>query len=68
MPQQNYPQVETTNKLLDAYGGEPHDLLISPLLHDGVLQKAKRVYITECGMDTLRDDARLMKENLESLK
>ncbi|KAJ6023947.1 hypothetical protein N7540_004744 [Penicillium herquei] len=48
----------------DAYGVPPSDPYGSCLLHPklGLLDK---VYIAECGLDTLRDDARLMKEVLE---
>ena len=56
------------DKLLDAYEGKPLDKFVSPLLHKNILNGLKRVYMTECGADTLRDDARLMKENLESLQ
>jgi versiconal hemiacetal acetate esterase len=47
-----------------AYGVPPSDPYGSSLLHSrlGLLNK---VYIAECCLDTLRDDARLMKEVLE---
>lgn len=49
----------------DAYGASPTDQYASCLLHPKLGQLA-RVYIAECGTDTLRDDARLMKEVLEN--
>ncbi|KAL2128587.1 hypothetical protein VTI74DRAFT_8954 [Chaetomium olivicolor] len=49
---------------LDAYGSHPRHTYLSVLLHPR-LDTLRRVYITECGADTLRDDARLMKESLE---
>ncbi|KAK9426785.1 hypothetical protein SUNI508_00312 [Seiridium unicorne] len=48
----------------DAYGADPEDPYLSVLLHEK-LKGLKKVYITEGGADTLRDDARLMKEALE---
>lgn len=48
----------------DAYGPSPDDKYTSCLLHPN-LKQLKKVYIAECGLDTLRDDAVLMKEALE---
>jgi len=50
---------------LDAYGASPKDKQVSVLLHPktGALPN---VYITAAGHDTLRDDARLMREQLET--
>ncbi|KAL4890671.1 alpha/beta hydrolase fold-domain-containing protein [Aspergillus ambiguus] len=50
---------------LDTYGATPEDQYFSPLLHPR-LKDLKKVYITESGCDTLRDDARLMKDVLEA--
>lgn len=47
------------------YAGPARDPYISPLLHPK-LKALPRTYITESGTDTLRDDARLMKEKLEA--
>ncbi|KAL3486863.1 Alpha/Beta hydrolase protein [Aspergillus germanicus] len=47
-----------------AYGAPPEDKYTSCLLHPR-LRELKKVYIAECGADTLRDDARLMKGKLE---
>ncbi|KAL3469645.1 Alpha/Beta hydrolase protein [Aspergillus californicus] len=44
---------------LDAYGAPVGDLYTSCLLHPRI-KELKRVYLAECGADTLRDDARLM--------
>lgn len=52
---------------LAEYGGEASDPYISPLLHSK-LRDLTRVYIAECGQDTLRDDARLLKTALEEAK
>jgi len=60
-------EVELANEDLDAYGAPPDDKYTSCLLHPE-LQHLRRAYIAECGTDTLRDDARLMKEKLETLK
>ncbi|KAK4175380.1 Alpha/Beta hydrolase protein [Triangularia setosa] len=49
---------------LGTYGGAPEDPYLSVLLHPR-LGDLKRVYMTESGADTLRDDARLMKDSLE---
>ncbi|KAL4798523.1 Alpha/Beta hydrolase protein [Aspergillus venezuelensis] len=49
---------------LGAYGAGPDDKYTSCLLHPD-LNRLKKVYIAECGADTLRDDARLMKEALK---
>ncbi|KAK4656794.1 hypothetical protein QC762_207320 [Podospora pseudocomata] len=49
---------------LDTYGGAPEDPYLSVLLHPR-LGDLKKVYVTESGADTLRDDARLMKDSLE---
>ncbi|KAF9887233.1 hypothetical protein FE257_010361 [Aspergillus nanangensis] len=48
---------------LETYGALPEDQYFSPLLHPR-LNRLKKVYLTESGADTLRDDARLMKEAL----
>ncbi|RDW65638.1 alpha/beta hydrolase [Aspergillus mulundensis] len=48
----------------ETYGAPPDDIYTSCLLHPKINQ-LKRVYIAECGADTLRDDAVLMKEALE---
>lgn len=48
----------------ELYGPSPVDPYASCLLHSQ-LRKLKKVYIAECGTDTLRDDARLMKEELD---
>lgn len=48
----------------EAYGAPPDDKYTSCLLHPN-LKQLKKVYIAECGLDTLRDDAVLMKEALE---
>lgn len=48
----------------ELYGPPPFDIHASCLLHPQ-LRKLKKVYIAECGTDTLRDDARLMKEELD---
>lgn len=50
---------------LEAYGPSPDDAYFSPLLHPR-LGELKKVYMTESGADTLRDDARLMKQALEA--
>lgn len=58
--------VNTNSAMLafwDAYGN-PNDKYANPLLHDN-LKALFKVYITCAGHDTLRDDARLMKEVLE---
>ncbi|KAL3462626.1 Versiconal hemiacetal acetate esterase [Aspergillus heterothallicus] len=47
-----------------AYAAPPADRYTSCLLHPR-LRELKKVYIAECGADTLRDDARLMREALE---
>ncbi|KAJ5483349.1 hypothetical protein N7530_002595 [Penicillium desertorum] len=49
---------------LDSYAPPPADKYFSVLLHPR-LKDLKKVYIVECGTDTLRDDARLMKGALE---
>ncbi|KAL4758052.1 alpha/beta hydrolase [Aspergillus foveolatus] len=49
----------------DAYGAPANDIYTSCLLHPR-LGQLKKVYIAECGADTLRDDARLMKDALEN--
>ncbi|KAL4808016.1 Alpha/Beta hydrolase protein [Aspergillus unguis] len=49
---------------LDAYGAPPDDIYTSVLLHPK-LNQLKKVYLAECGADTLRDDARLLKEELD---
>lgn len=49
----------------DAYAAPPTDPYASCLLHPE-LRQLPRVYIAECGADTLRDDARLMKDALET--
>ncbi|KAL4919157.1 Alpha/Beta hydrolase protein [Aspergillus aurantiobrunneus] len=48
----------------EAYAAPVDDKYTSCLLHPK-LNCLKKVYIAECGADTLRDDARLMKEALE---
>lgn len=48
----------------NAYDAHPEDPYLSVLLHEE-LKGLKKVYITEAGADTLRDDARLMKGALE---
>lgn len=50
---------------LDGYGAPPDNKYTSCLLHPR-LKGLQRVYIAECGADTLRDDAQLFKERLES--
>ncbi|PYI01509.1 alpha/beta-hydrolase [Aspergillus sclerotiicarbonarius CBS 121057] len=50
----------------DVYGAPPEDRYVSGLLHPR-LGELRKVYIVECGMDTVRDDARLMKGRLEEL-
>jgi versiconal hemiacetal acetate esterase len=50
--------------VLDAYGGDPKDPCVSPLLHPR-LKELPRVYMAVCGQDTLRDDGRLMREVLD---
>jgi versiconal hemiacetal acetate esterase len=47
------------------YATSATDPYFSPLLHPK-LKALPRTYITESGTDTLRDDARLMKEKLEA--
>lgn len=51
---------------LAAYNAPTSDPYLSVLLHPE-LKQLKRVYIVEGGADTLRDDARLMKEALETV-
>ncbi|EPE24258.1 alpha/beta-Hydrolase [Glarea lozoyensis ATCC 20868] len=48
----------------DAYGGDPKDPYVSPMLHTKI-KELPRVYMAVCGQDTLRDDGRLMKEVLD---
>ncbi|KAF1990417.1 alpha/beta-hydrolase [Aulographum hederae CBS 113979] len=48
----------------DAYGAPPKEKYVSVLLHDQIGQLPK-TYITCAGRDTLRDDARLLKEVLD---
>ncbi|KAL4908272.1 hypothetical protein BDW74DRAFT_188414 [Aspergillus multicolor] len=48
---------------LNSYGPLPDDVYFSVLLHPRI-GELKRVYIVECGADTLRDDARLMRDAL----
>jgi versiconal hemiacetal acetate esterase len=48
---------------LESYGAPPLDKYFSVLLHPR-LDDLKKVYIVECGTDTLRYDARLMREAL----
>jgi versiconal hemiacetal acetate esterase len=50
---------------IDAYGAPAKDKYANPLLHDRLSQLPK-VYMTCCDQDTLRDDARLMKDALQS--
>jgi acetyl esterase/lipase len=47
-----------------AFGADPTDKYASPLLHDRIKDLPK-VYLNCAGQDTLRDDARLMKELLD---
>ena len=54
------------NCFLESYDPPPHDKYFSVLLHPR-LNDLKKVYIVECGTDTLRDDARLMKGALEDV-
>ncbi|KAL5046734.1 hypothetical protein BDW71DRAFT_207219 [Aspergillus fruticulosus] len=59
--------INTTSAMMtyfETYGAPPEDIYTSCLLHPK-LGQLRRVYIAECGADTLRDDARLMKEVLE---
>ncbi|KAL4808306.1 Alpha/Beta hydrolase protein [Aspergillus unguis] len=49
---------------LDSYAPPPGDIYFSVLLHPRI-GELKRVYIVECGADTLRDDARLMRDALQ---
>ncbi|KAJ5214280.1 hypothetical protein N7449_001449 [Penicillium cf. viridicatum] len=51
---------------LDTYAPPPDDKYFSVLLHSR-LKDLKKVYIVECGADTLRDDSRLMKGALEEV-
>ncbi|KAI9371745.1 Alpha/Beta hydrolase protein [Aspergillus egyptiacus] len=51
----------------DAYGAPADDTYTSCLLHPRV-KELKKVYMAECGLDTLRDDARLMQRALEQLR
>lgn len=50
----------------EAYDAPADDKFTSCLLYPR-LKDLRRVYIAECSADTLRDDARLMKEELESV-
>ncbi|KAF2669342.1 alpha/beta-hydrolase [Microthyrium microscopicum] len=49
----------------DAYGSPAKDKYANPLLHDR-LAELPRTYITYCGQDTLRDDARLMIDEIKA--
>ena len=49
----------------DLHSAPLDDKYIWPLLHPN-LKALPRVYMNACGADTLRDDARLMKELLDS--
>ncbi|KAF2404502.1 hypothetical protein EJ06DRAFT_541041 [Trichodelitschia bisporula] len=49
----------------NAYGAPPTDKYASPLLHPKLAELPK-TYITCAGHDTLRDDARLMRAELEA--
>ncbi|KAL2839965.1 Alpha/Beta hydrolase protein [Aspergillus pseudoustus] len=51
---------------LDSYEPPVDDAYFSVLLHPRI-RELKKVYIVECGADTLRDDARLMKDALEDM-
>ncbi|KAL4876537.1 Alpha/Beta hydrolase protein [Aspergillus karnatakaensis] len=51
----------------NAYNAPSDDVYTSCLLHPK-LKELKKVYIAECGADTLRDDARLMKDALEKAR
>lgn len=48
----------------DTYGAPVDDKYTSCLLHPK-LNNLRKAYIAECGVDTLRDDGRLMREALE---
>jgi len=49
---------------IDTYGGSPTDPYVSPLLHKRIKDLPK-VYLVGAEMDTLRDDARLLKQYLD---
>ena len=49
----------------DLYGVPKDNIYIFSVLHPR-LKELPRVYMNACGADVLRDDARLMKELLES--
>ncbi|KAL2819422.1 Alpha/Beta hydrolase protein [Aspergillus granulosus] len=51
---------------LDSYGPPVDDVYFYVLLHPRI-RDLKKVYIVECGADTLRDDARLMRDALEGV-
>ena len=53
--------------LSDIYGAPADNKYASPLLHPR-LNELRRVYISTCGADTLRDDGRLLKDRLEQDK
>lgn len=57
----------TMQTFVGYYDPDPRDLYFSCLLHPR-LKDLNKVYIVECGADTLRDDARLMKQALEEVK
>lgn len=48
----------------DAYGGDPKDPYVSPLLHKRIKDLPK-TYVSVCTLDTLRDDGRLFKAKLD---
>ncbi|KAH6672064.1 arylacetamide deacetylase [Halenospora varia] len=58
---------EAMKMFADAYGGDPKDPYISPLLHPK-LKDLPRVYLAVAEMDTLRDDGRLLRDELEKQK
>ena len=49
---------------LDIYGAPERDPYANPILHPK-LKDLPKSYITGCGQDTLRDDARLMRDALK---
>ncbi|KAL3457614.1 Alpha/Beta hydrolase protein [Aspergillus heterothallicus] len=51
---------------LDSFEPPVDDVYFSVLLHPRI-RGLKKVYIVECGADTLRDDARLMRDALEEV-
>ncbi|KAH8431546.1 alpha/beta hydrolase [Aspergillus melleus] len=57
----------TMQTFVSYYDPDPYDPYFSCLLHPR-LKDLNKVYIVECGADTLRDDARLMKQALQEAK